>query len=457
MNIKKIITSVIAGASMLVSLVGTGAAAQIDINVYGASAQYLFWNAAAPGVLANKGCTNIFQATANSKNAITKATCGSDTVYLRVSSKASFDGIYAMKGIGNTTANGGTTGASGDICSSGDLGDPGSTRNYYRKMVDESTCTWPSGSLGTCSTNLKCQPVTVAIADVAGESFTQQSHGALLGPLGSTTIIDRVFTGITIPTTWDKYNPIVVPFAFFANTSVKKCMDATPTVYNSCSSSANQQTITNLPRMMAVQIFSGQAFEWTDFGGDYVPGVSIVACMRHAGSGTHATLDNAVMNNGGWGANLTTTESRSSEPIAYFNDGSGDEVNCIKGSGSWTGTGAIGYSDADQATSSTMVRLAYNGEQASRVNIRNGRYDFWTKEWAYQDRNATGYSNTSPYVTAMITYAADPAHIPDATASAPWAGTDKTLYWATVAEMTYMKGSDREYPGYLGASNLQSP
>jgi hypothetical protein len=161
------------------------------------------------------------------------------------------------------------------------------------------------------------------------------------------------------------------------------------------------------------------------------------------------------MNNGVWGAQVESTESTGG-PTAYFNDGSGDELNCVQGSGSWAGTGAIGYMDADQATSSTLVRLSYNGELPNRANIRNGRYDFWAKEWMYEAKTpvgGTGFSFTHPYVQAMNNYSSRPDSIPTAGA---W-GPDKTGYWASVGEMNYMKTSDQTYPGFVGATTPVQP
>lgn len=444
MNFKRMITSAVVGASML-GLVGTATAATVDLDIYGASAQYLYWNAVAPNVLTNQGCTNVQQATKNSTNAITRATCGADTVYYRVSSKASFDGILALKGDDTYAA----AGPAAEKCSAGDPGDPGlALRPFYRKMVDETSCTWGTPAApGTC-TALKCVPVTLGASDVGGDAFTQSSSGQLKGPLGGGPVT-RSFTGINTAGL-TAYNPIVVPFAFFANTSVQRDL-AYPV--GGGAHVANWQTITNLPRMMAVMIFSGQAFNWTDFGADFTS-APVVACLRHAGSGTHATLDHAVMNRT-WGGGLPVNESLAG-PTVWFNDGSSDETKCVAGSGLWSGTGAIGYADADQATSATMVRLQYNGEDASRINIRNGRYDFWTKEWMYENPAAPAYAQTHPYVSAMMTYAANPASIPGAVATV-WGGTDKTLWWATNAEMNYMKTGDKSYPAYVGATSPQLP
>ncbi len=458
MNIKKILLSALAGASMLATLAGPGMAA--DVNVYGASAQYLFWNATAPGFLAAAplNCTDVQQATFNSANAITKATCGGVPTYVRVSSKASFDGPSALMGDDHYA----TAGTTSEKCSAGDPGYPGATlAGYYRKMVDENSCTFttPPAAPGAC-TALKCVRVTLGVSDVAAESFVQSSTGQLKGPLGGGSVT-RSFSGVPV-SGLAYYNPIVVPFAFFANNTVTRDINYP---VGGGAHTANFQPITNLPRMMAVMIFSGQAWNWTDFGADFNSN-PIVACLRHAGSGTHSTLDYAVMNNGIWGGNLVSAENVPTVTVpgatVYFNDGSNDEMKCINGATSgtitWSGAGAIGYADADQAVGAgssytNTSRLTYNGEEPSRVNIRNGRYDFWTSEWAYENPLAPEYSATHPTVSAMMTYAANPANIPGVSNF----GADKTGYWASSGEMVYMKGTDKTYPAFQGAANPQLP
>jgi hypothetical protein len=443
MNFKKIVVSAFAGVSMLTALVGTAPAAQVEINVYGASAQYLYWNAVAPSILTNQGCSSIQQSTFDSKKAITKATCGSDTLIWRVSSKASYDGPSALKGDDHYAA----VGATAEKCSAGDPGDPGAAlRGYYRKMVDENFCTtWGTAAAPAsagCS-KLKCVRVTLGVSDVAGASFTQSSTGQLKGPAGG-GLVTRSFTGINTAGL-TSYNPIVVPFAFFAHNSVK--IDPTYTTAAGSYNPAAAQTITNMPRMMAVMIFSGQAWNWTDFGANFTPNLPIVTCMRHAGSGTHSTLDYAVMNAGKWGARLWTSENASG-PTVWFNDGASDEMNCIN-----TVAGGIGYADADQANSANTVRLTYNGEAPTRINIRNGKYDFFTKEWAFENPSAPLYSTTHPHVATAMAFAAQPGNIP----TAGFWGGDKTSYWASSGEMNYMKGSDADYPSFVGAANPLLP
>ncbi len=465
MNMKKIITSAIIGASLLLGLAGTGTAGTYTINIQGASAQFLFWSASVPQMLSDIGCTNIKQAAHDSKNSITQASCGSDTLYVAVQSTQSWDGVDSALGIDTDPAGG----ASSAKCS-------GSTNNSLggsRMMTDPTTCNWSSTQaivfpftqteansyvLGSCS-GLVCSPITVGISDVKGESFLQSSNGHVNGPLGGSNV-NRSFAGINTSTLTSFYNPIVVPFAFYANASVTRCADGDEwNTSSACTSGAAPAPLSNMSRMMAVQIFSGQALYWTDLGGEFAPNFPIQACFRHAGSGTHATLDWSVMNHSIWGAALQSVEvagtaGTGGSPSAWFNDSSSSMVNCIEGSGSWSGSGAVGYADADQSTSGLMTRLTYNGEAATRVNIRNGRYDFWTNEWAYENTtNSTGTLHN--YVSQLMAKASLPQYIPS-TVIPTW-GASKSLYWASQAEMTFEKTKDQLYPGYVGATDPQTP
>jgi hypothetical protein len=555
---KKLFQGALVGAAML-GLVGAASAATVEVNLYGASAQFLFWNDAADNFLSSKSCTGITQDQYNSAHGITRGTCSGDTVYIRYSSKASYDGIYAVKGSANT-----------DSCPNA----------YQRKMVDEGTCPW-DGTGGSNCTALKCVEVVLGCSDVAGETFTQSSSGQLKGPAGGGAT-SRSFSGIST-TGLDFYNPLVVPFGFFANNSVTvtKCLAPDPTEpagasvhkaisswgnqcvpdqngnsancigyykcqglvpsrcdYNnlfnsnepacldggkcstnnpahntqalceaasgtwqlpSCSNptyttkatceanagtwtavnvwvasisakcnggvNANQNCtrdnqcpdvalgntsckaipIDNISRLMATMIYNGQAYTWKDFG-DWYPSLPIVACLRHAGSGTAATLDYAVMKGNGWGWGLVTAENASS-PTIWFNDGSSDEMNCVN-----TLSGAIGYADADQIAGSVYYpnvhALKYQGVEPKRWKIRNGEYDFWSLQWIYGNPARTAYSSIKTgWIVPLVNFAADPANVP----------STKAEYWATDAEMVYMKSTDQSYPGYRGASLPQLP
>ncbi|MFH1984377.1 MAG: hypothetical protein ABIL58_21245 [Pseudomonadota bacterium] len=475
--LKKMFKGILMGGALLALTVPAAQAADVNINLYGASAQHLFWNDAADDFLASQSCTGIAQDEYNSKHGITRGTCGADNVYIRYSSKASFDGIYAVKGAVNT-----------DSC----------TTAFQRKMVDEASCTdWVLG--GTACSALKCQDVTVGASDVAGDSFLQSSAGQLKGPNGG-GYITRSFPATGVDTSGlIARQPVVVPFGFFANNTVNKtkCIGPDPltptpaahkavstwgyqcydpdedgksedcigfykcvggtcsggvnsgnacTQANQCPDVALENTncqripLDNISRIMAVNIFSGQAWYWTDFGAWYNSD-PIVACLRHAGSGTHSTLDWAVMRSaaGDWGWPLVTEES-AADPTVWFNDGSSDEMKCIN-----TLAGAIGYADADQLEGKSNYEnvhaLKYNGIEPRRTKVRNGEYDFYSNQWLYFNHTPTVFEE------ALVSFASDPAKIP----------ASKAKFWAASGEMVYNKSNDRVYPGYIGAGLPQLP
>lgn len=338
MDFKKMLATIVAGASLL-TMAGAASAVSGDINIYGASAQFNFWKAQAPNFLGSSqggSCTGIANASLDAKNAITKATCGSSTVYFRTSSKASYDGPLAIQG-NTTNPNRDTT------CS-----DP-----TKRPMVDESTCNWTTG---VC-TGTKCVPVTGGASDVQVTSFVQESHGLLKGPNGGAQT-DRNFKGVngfTSDGLGSDCRALIVPFAFYVNKNVK----------------ASGTTITNLTEAEIRLIFSGQIYDWSDLG--YDP-QAITVCMRHAGSGTHAALDFDVMRPAG----LMITADPSNG--FYFNDGASDLMNCVNGAG-----GGVGYADADQslATYGNTAQVTFNGYAANKANITTGKYDFYTTQNLY--------------------------------------------------------------------------
>ena len=435
MKIKKVLGTLVAGTAML-AIAGTATADNKFINMYGASAQFSYWQAATPAFLTAQGCGAVSRSVSTDGNhGITQATCGGDTVYIRYSNKASYDGILALEG------NNGVA-----------YGTPQCANGTDRLMLDETVCTYAAfpAAPGNCgATATKCVPVTLAASDVAGSSFQQKSSGNIKGPAGGGqyTLAQRTFTGVTTtaPVALSSQNPLIVPFAFFVNKGVQR---ETPPY-----GSGNWATISNINRLMAVHIYSGAVSSWKDFGDDFrvwdgaavVAGNPINVCMRHAGSGTHATLDYAVVRGNGWGGTLSFLQGAN----RYFNDSTGDMMNCING-GNWAGNGtggvnwpaygAIGYADADRANlANTAGPLNYQGEAPNRVNIRNGRYDFWTLEWLYLDPANADYLASKAMIDAMEGFAGDPVNLTTLIPS-------KANYWATKAEMKVKKVSDPSYP-----------
>jgi hypothetical protein len=493
---RKILKGAAIGGALL-AIAGTAVAANYEINLYGASAQYLFWNDAADDFLKQTGtgkpncaAANILQVQdADKKNGYTKTTavCGDGNNYvIRYSAKASYDGICAVQGL---------TTAQEPNCATGCNGD-----QSKRLMCDESSA--------DCSA-LKCVRVTLGASDVAAESFVQSTSGQKFGPNGGGSF-NPSFDGIPIVKQVNTYKPLIVPFGFFAHNSVTgtKCLAPNPTtptsggvkaisnwgnqcydadgngksadcigyyqcVSNLCAGGTRsgqacdevidcpdvieadtncaRMPIDNISRLMAAMIFSGQAVTWKDFGDWYEvtgdPSAALVACLRHAGSGTHATMDLAVMN-GKWGATTATAEIAGQ---VYFNEGSSDLMKCVNQL-----TGAIGYADSDQlyATKAktgsnfpypNVVALKYQGIEPYRAKIRNGEYDFWSVQWIYENKEAPEYNTLHNTVVALMNYAK--ANVP----------STKANYWATADEMVYMKGTDFQYPQYKGAATPKMP
>lgn len=435
-------------SAAILAMGATANAAVIDLNIYGASAEFLFWNAAAPNFLKNvRGCAVTSQTTsADGKHEITQGTgCdgGANTINLRYSAKASYDGIYAVSNKYDPTVVAPAT----QQCP----GLPG-----QRKLING------AGNNGT-----SCQEVHLGASDVAGESFTQSSDGQVYG-MRNGGAVTRSFNGV--PTTGlTPYQPIVVPFGFFANNAIKVekcvggaadgalCTAATAVADCGTGSVCTQKTIDNITREMAVQIFSGNILSWKDFGASYSvagdPTDSVYACFRHAGSGTHSSLDKAVF---AGVATLTSLENSGGSPYAYFNDSSSDEIKCVNGNiGTGTGSaiGAIGYADADQTigtagSSQNVVALKYNGLAGRRSAIRNGAYDFFSNQWLYENPTKTPTTSAQhTLISQLVNFASNPANIPAA----------KANFWAAASEMTYNKANDSAYPAYVGATTPMVP
>ena len=125
---KKIMKSALIGVFLL-AFGSIANAAEYDINMYGASAEYNYWNASDVAFLTFLGCgaADIYKAhTADSNHSVTfcagntafagKSGAGAtyaadglagDTVVLRYSNKASYDGIEAVQGLDAFNTNNG--------------------------------------------------------------------------------------------------------------------------------------------------------------------------------------------------------------------------------------------------------------------------------------------------------------------------------------------------------------
>jgi periplasmic binding family protein len=501
---KKMSKALVVGASLLACAGTAQASADIEINLAGASAQWLFWNDVADSFLTQaEGCTTVTQNRENpditkSKQGWTKGTnCvnrGGKSIIIRYSSKASYDGIRAQKGIANTDDSFGAVTihpTNGSSVINGGVAQLCSNANQ-RPLADEDAPTANGGYIGS----LVCRTVNVGASDVAADMFTQISVGKLKGPMAAAADTSKTRSNLAITdlSGVSSKTPVIVPFGFFVNKGVtwKKCGTATSTVdernKNSfCLTSADctgagetcqSTTIDNITRPQAVAIFSKTATNWSDFGA-YYDAKPIVACLRHAGSGTAAALDKTVMRGDVWGkglwANAATAASYPPASNAYwYNDSSTDLMNCVDGqitggTGSRGDIGAIGYADADQTNKTNTVGIKYNGVAPSRQAIRNGWYDFYTNQQLYYitaDHTATkdttpssititggvgtfvngsGNGTFGGVLDDLNNFASLPQNIPDGTGPGSY-GVDKTKYWATDGEMRWNRASDKAYP-----------
>ena len=411
MKLRKMIQTAVLGGALL-GMVGAANATDYEINIYGASAQLLYWTSAAEGFLkttgtGNPGCTSVTNhVNTAGTDGISFCTNSSGNTYtIRYSSKNSLDGIRAVQ----SNDDGGVGSAKG--CSAGS-----------RWMMS-------AYNASTSAESYACEDITIGASDVEAATFRQATTGHQYGPYTGGTNTSKTFTasGVTISTSsYTKYSPLVVPFAFFANEGVP---------------------FDNMTRLMAVTLFAGQVSDWNQFD-PTLSSVPVVLCMRHAGSGTLATLDAAVMRGD---AALIDTENSASPNYVWFNDGSSYMMGCINGSttttsgySSWTGAaGAVGYADSDQlSTTSAQTKypdvklMTYQGVDATKANIVNGQYDFWSYQELYEAK--ADDTATKSLVSKLMSYASNPDNLP----------SSKADYWAAGDEMFVGKYSDFEYPAF---------
>ena len=459
--LKKIIKGMLIGG-LILGLAGSAAAADYEVNIFGASAQFEYWIDGAPKFLdsTDVDCDDaaIYHARGelddresgisichyntsildDSGVAITARLTPGSTVYnddviIRYSTFASAEGLLAAREENPSNAD-----------------NPPCTSPDERLMADEATTwftlvTWENrevlpGVFVKCPVELaepdvfagvkshKCVDVTLGTADIDPECFTQTTRGfdkwdhfdpndpeysATWCKLGDPnkwtgTHADwwtRIFTpnNPLPPTPWtgmDKENPFVVPFAFFRNNTSGKAVTE----------------INNITKAMGGMLFEGRVAKWNRF--EHVDtDKKVMLCIRHAGSGTHATLQwsvmmpeypNLVQNAKHPGATL---QAAGFAPSVITNKGSTDEIECVGFNGgldscaaqsahTWA---AIGYADADKLNGDLLAagencvdncveysgskgescRLCYEGYEATYDNVKDCLYAFWGANAVY--------------------------------------------------------------------------
>ena len=310
---------------------------------------------------------------------------------------------------------------------------------------------------------LACRDVHIGASDVGAACFGQDSKGDLKGPCGGGNYESSIHGLAAELCPGNRFdNPLVVPFAFFKNDNPE-----------------NPVPFDNINSVMIAAIVTSAAQDWEDFDPDLAANpMKIRLCMRHAGSGTQATLQgllNAYQCKAG--SNIITQERTQNHimvisglsPIVYFNKGSSDMMYCIGGKckdGSLhDAIGAIGYADADKVTvydgkygdvqrmlwegfgcvsgacddpayvgSGFVDGPTYDTENIYKDAITYGKYTFWADQHLYNCPWDTGgidpncYPNCGTakrdWIADLTTYASDPANLPLSRANF-WAAQDE--------------------------------
>ncbi len=453
------------------------ACADVDINVYGASAQFNFWSneatvwlasptggnctggvvsSAAGGVTTVVGCGSTCATHGQKYFYAHGTTCGAianGNITVRVTAGDSVDGVTAVAGDAyywNNKVPGGHL-------------DPMSCPGGTRTMMDN-----------TAGTAFSCHPVTFGAADVTPDLFTQKSliagsyfdgpSGAMAawGPVNTTTV-----GAIPDVSTLTHYQPVVVPFGVWLNNSVQvstctgqaagKIDAGTPcTVAAQCSSGVcgAPANVTNMPLEWISQIFTGKVDNWNQLNSAFAH-EPITVCLRVPGSGTMAAFDYSVIKRVP-NYTLPTKESHgnvypAAAPNVWYNFTSGDMESCVK-----TQPGAIGLCDADDSKingNGGYGPVMLEGQMPTRTNIRTGLYDYFTVENLYLSAACTAGSdpadNMGPLCAGLaqnfFQFASLPANI----------GASGRALYASSAEMLVSK-SDIGYPSPIigGAQSL---
>lgn len=504
MKVSKLIMLALLAGSLLAAA-GT-ANATTTIDIYGCSAQFFLWSSmnsgnpagspASPNFLADTtangglGCSNVtwaYDSTGTTYFWASGTGCatniggtqigdGSGSIDISVGYKTSNDAIWSVNGVPDPEVTSGFCTPYTERKLATGTG-PGGTCNSG--SCTGTTCT-PVTAGTVCTNAATCQPITLGASDEKANYFTQISWGNKYGPYYTTSnpVICREFGSSgtclngapvepmpsdTTPLYW--YNPIADPTAFYVNKAVTEstCSGSTATPNNNgdmCMTNADcttggtcaSATVTNINRMMAAQIFTGQVANWNDLGGGFTS-LPVWACMRHTGAGTNITFDYAVLGhnhnwlpNGGSTAMLNEDSivSGTTPPNVYFYDTITTQLNCVNGeisSGTYNSAGsligAIGYTDADRSTSigtgtslPNVVMTSYNGVLPYRANVRNGVYDFWSKNYLYFNPANYPVGGQAFTVFDLLTrYASNPAMI----TALP---TGKGNFWAAIGTGT---------------------
>jgi hypothetical protein len=420
-------TTILSGAALTAHAAETIDPSDVVINMYGASAQVGYWLELGGEFMTAQGCASAAKTNAHAKNyiAIKGTNCsavGGNDIYITYGSVASLEGVQAAMELAPLSS------SLNNTCLVGGVVD-----NALRETVDLSTCTFPT-TWGPYSTtcSMGCADIHAGTSDVESDSFEQTSSGEVNGHLlGGVETFNAFGPDVSALV---HYKPTIVPFAFYAN---NKLGGTSPT-----------GLVNNLSRTQAVNLFAGKIAKWNEYKQFSGYNKNVQLCLRHAGSGTHATLDKVVFRDDTKDATLTlvTAENKISAPYAWFYKSSSDMKTCVEtnggmGNGPSVARYAVGYMDADTANTTNMHQMTYQGAPAvdltsvgavpavGNVYINDGTYDFWSAQSVYVQG-----ADDSATLQALMLFAEN--HIPAA----------KSGLWTKAADLKVTKETDKHLP-----------
>lgn len=289
-------------------------------------------------------------------------------------------------------------------------------------------------------------PVNIGWSDVAGSSFHQTGPvGTSVVPLDDSALISTQVA--------------IVPFSFLVGNGVQKVSGGTV-----------QGKATSLSHYQVEALLSRQVTDWRQLGlgtapvlGDGSPASvgtaadatsPVTLCLRTAGSGTKAAVDETVMTTATETALGTATLTNPADGV-YFGQSNQDVRDCIIGNATTAPvrpahTKGFGYMEADQAfeaaNPSVGVSKAYevkmDGFKArdlalvpdQKENLKCGKWKYWVGERMNTRNPSSSDANVAGLISALVTTSSDPATIGILPAG---------LFWTAPSQMNVQKNSDR--------------
>ncbi len=287
-------------------------------------------------------------------------------------------------------------------------------------------------------------PVNIGWSDVGGSSFGQT------GPI--TTVVKPLDDSALISN-----QVAIVPFSFVVGNAVQKV-----------SGGQVNGKVTSLSHYQVEALLSRQVTDWRQLGlgtapvnadgSPAAPGTPadatspVTLCLRTAGSGTKAALDQTVMVIANE-VNAGSTDLTNPANGVYFGQSNQDVRDCIAGNpgaGRPPHRNGFGYMEADQADAianplppavSQVYEVRMDGFKARdnfladpKENLKCGKWKYWVGERMNTRNPSSADPSTAALIADVIANASDPATINILPSGA---------FWTAPGQMNVFKNADR--------------